>query len=71
MSKVTFHDSPAAAIRAMRRAAGLTQRDLASVVEVTVTTVSRWEGESGGAGWSTLAAVAEVCSRAVRIEVRS
>lgn len=54
------HGSPAWVLRSLRAIAGLTQPQLATHLDVTPVTISRWERGHNPVPWAMLEAVAEL-----------
>lgn len=56
-------------IRGMRRAAGLSQRDLATRARTSQPAVARYESGVSHPSWGTLQRLAKACGRCLRLDV--
>ena len=59
--------APSGEGRRIRRAAGLTQVELAEAVGVDASAIGRWEGNHGGGSRKNIARYAEVVARAAEV----
>jgi transcriptional regulator with XRE-family HTH domain len=61
-------ESPTELVRRMRRAAGLSQRDLAQRAGTSQPAIARYERGAATPSWATLQRLADACGQRVRID---